>query len=79
MIKREPHPTTDLINGWTNVSCCLERQNCLSKRKEWRPVADPNVSMVHAYGLIVPLGNSNFLAEQYRYCKLMPERVDVCP
>lgn len=79
MIKHQPHLTGDSINGWSNLSCCLERQNCLSKRKEWVPVAHPNVSMVQAYGLTVPLGNSNFLMEQYRHCKLYPHRVDVCP
>jgi hypothetical protein len=34
---------------------------------------------IHAAGFNVPLGNANFLKEEYHYCTMMPGRVDVCP
>lgn len=55
--------------AWTTQSCCMPRQNC-GERKSWLPVADPKVPVINYYGLYVPLGNVNFLAESYRYCSL---------
>ena len=34
---------------------------------------------VHAAGFNVPLGNANFLKEEYHFCTMMPRRVAVCP
>ena len=127
VLRRAPSHTDDNHFGWSQMSCCLERQNCMDKkRSNWRPIKDPNVTMVgawlsdcfyyslfvfslpcelryiniiyhcgsngvmlssnvndctqiHAAGMNVPLGNANFLLEQYHYCTLMPGRVEACP
>lgn len=55
--------------AWATQSCCMPRQNC-QERKTWKPVADPAVPLINYYGLYVPLGNVNFLAESYRACTL---------
>ena len=65
-------------NAWMNQSCCLERQNCV-ERKSWRNIKDPLVPIINYYGLYVPLGNVNFLREDYRYCKLGDYVGDYCP
>lgn len=65
-------------NGWMNQSCCLERQNC-AERKSWRNIKDPLVPIINYYGLYVPLGNVNFLREDYRYCRLGDYVGDYCP
>lgn len=64
-------------NAWMNQSCCMPRQNCV-ERKTWKPLSDVSVPVVSYYGLLVPLGNVNFLTESYRYCKL-GGYVDYCP
>lgn len=46
VIHRAPVHTDDNNYGWSQMSCCLERQNCLGKRINWRPVKDSNVSLV---------------------------------
>jgi hypothetical protein len=59
-----------MVDGaWALQSCCLPRQNC-QERKTWLPIADAGVPVINYYGLYVPLGNVNFLAESYRSCKL---------
>ncbi len=63
---------------WMTQSCCLERQNCV-ERKTWKVLREPDVPIINYYGLYVPLGNVNFLAESYRYCKLTPYVGDYCP
>ena len=64
--------------AWTNMSCCLPRQNCVS-RKRWVHLKNAKVPIVNYLGIEVPLGNSNFLDEIYRPCRLSSERVDICP
>jgi len=66
--KRDMKPMVD--GAWATQSCCLPRQNC-QERKTWLPIADPGVPVINYYGLYVPLGNVNFLAESYRSCKLV--------
>lgn len=65
-------------NIWMNQSCCLPRQNCI-ERTTWKSVKSPVVPMINYYGLYVPLGNINFLREEYRYCYLSPYIGDYCP
>jgi len=79
VIHRAPVHTDDNFFGWYEKSCCLERQNCFGKRLNWRSVKDKNVSLIHAAGFNVPLGNANFLKEEYHYCTMMPEKVESCP
>ena len=64
-------------NDWQKQSCCMERQNC-AERKTWKHISDPEVPIINYHGLFVPLGNINFLAESYRYCKIGPY-TDICP
>eukprot|EP00603_Paraphysomonas_imperforata_P007358 CAMPEP_0114422952 /NCGR_PEP_ID=MMETSP0103-20121206/5885_1 /TAXON_ID=37642 ORGANISM="Paraphysomonas imperforata, Strain PA2" /NCGR_SAMPLE_ID=MMETSP0103 /ASSEMBLY_ACC=CAM_ASM_000201 /LENGTH=371 /DNA_ID=CAMNT_0001591573 /DNA_START=88 /DNA_END=1203 /DNA_ORIENTATION=+ len=68
----------DVDHSWYNMSCCLPRQNC-KNRKGWTSVKSESVPIVSAYGLLTPLGNTNFLDEVYRFCTMMESRVDVCP
>jgi hypothetical protein len=65
-------------NKWMQQSCCLERQNCASRRN-WKELAQPEVPVIDYYGLYVPLGNVNFLLESYRPCTLSPYIGDYCP
>jgi hypothetical protein len=65
--KRDLAPMVD--GAWASQSCCLPRQNC-QERKSWLPITDPKVPVINYYGLYVPLGNVNFLAESYRSCTL---------
>lgn len=65
-------------NDWMHQSCCMPRQNCM-ERTTWKNVKDPVVPMINYYGLYVPLGNINFLKEDYRYCTLTPYIGDYCP
>jgi hypothetical protein len=65
-------------NTWMKQSCCLPRQNC-GERKSWKGVADPSVAVMNYYGLYVPLGNVNYLGEQYRACKIGPHEPNYCP
>ena len=46
VLHRAPVHTDDNYFGWADQSCCMERQNCMGKRLDWRPVKDPNVTMV---------------------------------
>jgi len=64
-------------NDWQKQSCCMERQNC-KERKTWKHVSDPEVPIINYHGLFVPLGNINFLAESYRFCRMSPY-TDICP
>jgi len=64
-------------NDWQKQSCCMERQNC-KDRKTWKHVSDPDVPVINYHGLYVPVGNINFLAESYRYCRMSPY-TDICP
>jgi hypothetical protein len=54
---------------WFDMQCCLPRQHC-TERNDWRKVSNDSVSILKIFGLQVPLGNSNFHAETYRYCSL---------
>lgn len=83
IVKKKLHKTwvnldEDPDHSWHNMSCCLPRQNC-KNRKGWTSVKSEKVQIVSAYGLLTPLGNTNFLDELYRYCNMMDSRVDVCP
>lgn len=66
-IMREVHQknVSETRNEWMRQSCCLPRQNCV-ERKSWVPLADPSVSVINYYGLLVPLGNVNFLRFGHR-------------
>ena len=55
--------------AWADQSCCMPRQNC-QERKTWVPIANSSVPIINYYGLYVPLGNVNFLAESFRACTL---------
>lgn len=76
------HARRDVLNirenAWMQQSCCLPRQNC-QERKTWKPLKDAAVPIVSYYGLYIPLGNVNFLAEEYRYCTLSEYTGDYCP
>ena len=65
-------------NRWMAQSCCLPRQNC-QERKTWLSVFDPNLPVINYYGLYVPLGNVNFLNEEYRGCVMSDLIPDYCP
>lgn len=65
-------------NRWMAQSCCLPRQNC-QERKTWLSVHDPNLPVINYYGLYVPLGNVNFLNEEYRGCVMSDLIPDYCP
>lgn len=65
-------------NKWMSQSCCLPRQNCM-ERKTWKNLADQSVPIIQYYGMYVPLGNINFLREDYRYCKLGDYVGGYCP
>lgn len=65
-------------NEWMQQSCCLERQNC-QDRSSWKGIADPSVHVINYYGLYVPLGNVNYLQENYRPCKIGPYEPGFCP
>ena len=55
--------------AWAGQSCCMPRQNC-QERKTWVPIANSTVPIINYYGLYVPLGNVNFLAESFRACTM---------
>jgi len=79
--KRDISNTLD--GAWSAQRCCMQRQNC-RERKNWLPLRDPKVPIINYYGLYVPLGNVNFLAEQYRHCTIIegegiPGEDDFCP
>lgn len=65
-------------NKWMTQSCCLPRQNC-QERKSWKHLSDPAVPVIQYYGMYVPLGNVNFLREDYRYCTLSDYVGSYCP
>jgi hypothetical protein len=65
-------------NKWMEQSCCLPRQNC-QERQTWLSIANPDLPVINYYGLYVPLGNVNFLNEEYRGCQLSPLIPDYCP
>lgn len=67
--KDEPRGT---LNDWRTLSCCMPRQNCI-ERETWIPINKPDgVPLLNYSGLMVPLGNSNFLMESYRSCQIQP-------
>jgi hypothetical protein len=69
----------DVSEFLVSCSCCLPRQNCKS-RASWVPLRDPSVPLVNLFGLQVPLGNCNFLGEEYRACEMnLDRRLDYCP
>lgn len=72
------HRTTSTSTTPGAMSCCLQRQNCL-ERKSWKALKDVSVPIVQYYDLYVPLGNVNFLREEYRTCVLSEQRVEYCP
>ena len=64
---------------WEAMNCCLRRQNCWDRR-EWVKVKNDTVPVVSVYGILAPLGNANFHAETYRYCRLYREGGQhICP
>jgi hypothetical protein len=65
-------------NKWMKQSCCLPRQNCI-ERKSWLGLGHAEVPVIQYYGMYVPLGNVNFLKEEYRYCTLTDYVGDYCP
>ena len=71
--------TLDHFHGWRNMSCCMDRQNCHT-RADWVPLRNSRVPLLSLYGLITPLGNSNFLDEIYHTCTMTTtERLEFCP
>lgn len=66
------------VRAWQSMSCCLNRQNCKS-RKKWVPLRNAQVNSLNYMGIEVPLGNVNFLDEMYRACKLTQHVGDYCP
>ena len=79
----QPMPT-QAVKGfrpqdWKTMNCCMRRQNCWD-RLEWIKVSNYTVPVVSVYGIVTPLGNSNFHAEDYRYCTLYQRGgVNICP
>jgi hypothetical protein len=73
---RQPDPrATAEGHGWESIHCCMPRQNCVN-RNHWVPLANSSVPIVTVFGLHVPLGNANFLKENYRACRIMaPEEL----
>lgn len=67
-----------LQNKWMTQSCCLPRQNC-QERKSWKHLSDRSVPIIQYYGMYVPLGNVNFLREDYRYCTMSDYVGNYCP
>lgn len=76
-------------NAWMGQSCCLPRQNCM-ERKSWKALRPGKntgkaqesmsaVPVINYYGLYVPLGNVNFLREEYRACTLTSSTLEYCP
>lgn len=76
VFKKEPKSIEE--NKWMTQSCCMPRQNCVN-RKDWKFLKEPEVRVMSYYGLYVPLGNVNFLMEQYRTCSLTDYVGDYCP
>ena len=66
-----------------NMNCCMTRQNGLyaMKRREWENVRSKNVPILQIYDLQIPLGNSNFHKESYRFCRLYERKYSnfTCP
>jgi hypothetical protein len=62
---------------WDSKSCCLARQNCVS-RKRWVYIKSSAVVALNYMGMEIPLGNVNFLDEMYRHCKLT-DALEICP
>jgi hypothetical protein len=62
------------LNDWRDMSCCMPRQNC-GDRNSWKHASDPKLSLLNYSGIMIPLGNSNFLLETYHHCKPMPNRL----
>jgi hypothetical protein len=66
----------ETLNDWRDLSCCMPRQNCI-ERVTWVPIAKKEtVPLLNYSGIIVPLGNSNYLLESYRSCTMMPKQLD---
>lgn len=64
---------------WFDMQCCLRRQHC-TDRHDWQKVSNESVPVLKVFGLQVPLGNSNFHAETYRYCTLRnSSHMQTCP
>ena len=55
-----------------HMNCCMSRQNCLGSvgRKDWVHISNTTVPILKAYGLQLPLGNTNFHRQTYRTCRL---------
>ena len=64
-------------NEWMSQSCCIPRQNCI-ERDTWLSIKNKNIPIINYYGLFIPLGNSNFLREEYRGCILSDYKHDYC-
>ncbi|RYH05962.1 hypothetical protein EON65_43465 [archaeon] len=66
--------------SWEDLQCCIPRQHC-TERHDWQHVSNASaVPILSLYGIPVPLGNSNFHAETYRYCTLATSTdLHVCP
>ena len=73
-----PDALKETSSAWQNMSCCLPRQNCVS-RKRWVHLKNSKVPILNYLGIEIPLGNSNYLDEIYRPCTLSPEHVHTCP
>lgn len=66
------------LDDWKKLSCCIPMQHC-TDRKAWVHVANPALPLLNYSGIIIPLGNSNFLLEEYRPCFLQPPESKSCP
>jgi hypothetical protein len=81
----------EFTNGWLNGhqietndtwetqpwECCQARHIC-AHRKDWVHIQNGLVPMMKIYGLLVPLGNSNFHKEYFRECKLYKHSHHTC-
>jgi hypothetical protein len=50
--------------AWMNMTCCLPRQNCLTRR-EWKSIQDHAVPHLNIYGFQVALGESQLYASHF--------------
>jgi hypothetical protein len=73
-----PQKSSDSLEDWKRLSCCIPMQHC-TDRKAWVHITNPSLSLLNYSGILVPLGNSNFLLEEYRPCFLQNSDSKLCP
>ena len=74
-------PSGETVHSWTNMTCCMPRQNCI-ERNSWirAHTNDQRLKFAEILGLQVALGNANFHEESFRACTdLSLNHIEICP